>query len=208
MQLHPALTPEQEAAALQGTAALYATLDAELHEQLAKFEAHVLGGCLKVPPGLLAHAAAAAAAVASGTEGPVDDAEEAAVRAEYEQLRGEMQAAREAARAKQRQIKVLEVALERSRAEAGQLSAVVATVAGKENALAEDAAAIAKVAMATERQVVEAGMLQARQQQQQQQCANSRANDPAAERDILRRQTEIQSKPCDALGRIAERLAG
>eukprot|EP00887_Chlorella_sp_A99_P007115 scaffold2.g7115.t1 len=210
-QLHPRLTPEQQAAVLQGTAVLYEALDAELREQLAKFERHVLDGCLHVPAGLLAPPPLPA----DGGDGAaafeaVSEVEEAAAQAEYARLRGELRAAQDAARGRQREIRQLEAAVQWSREDAERLAAVVAQVAGKENGLADDAQAVAKVAMGAEAAVAEAGVLQARLQHLQAGrpgSAGGQQDGAAAERDILRRQAEMASKPPDALARIQERLA-
>ena len=52
-QLGPRLTPEQLAATLQGTAALYSQQRRELDAQLQRFEAYALDICLRAPAGLL-----------------------------------------------------------------------------------------------------------------------------------------------------------
>ena len=115
------LTPQQHAAAIQGVQALFLQLEAELQEQLAKFEQHAVEGCLHVPAGLLAQPASAAQAAA---EEQVDEAEEAAGQAEYQRLRGELEATRQAAHQRQRQIRQLGGLLEWSKAQAGQLGEV------------------------------------------------------------------------------------
>lgn len=196
------LTPEQQAAYHHGSGQLYLALRGEVDAQLQKFEAYALETCLHVPAGLLAAPSAAVDA-----EAAVDEAEEAAVDGQLQQLRQQIAAAKHQGRKLKADISHYDAELARYSGGMAGLQTVPAALAGKENSMAEDSRVLAAAGMQLEDSFRQLEGLR-QQKGAAERGGNGQPKDElAAEREVLRCQAAVRSAPADDLRRLQERLA-